>query len=121
MDFPVSNQFSTCRLSAQNPDLFRTFVQDYSDIVKLAAQQTVSGTDRRVFPRVRALARQAGESDALPQDLIAVHLSALAILIKTQPQATAKACIRHARLLLVKMVGELAIYYREQMKKGTAR
>jgi hypothetical protein len=121
MDLSVSTQFTVCRLSEETPDLFGDFVREYSDIVQLAVRQTVSATDRHVFAKIRALARQAGEHDAVPQDLIAVHLSALAILVKTQPQALVKACIRHSRLLLVKMVGELAIYYRDQVKKGTVR
>jgi hypothetical protein len=118
MDSVISSQFSACRLSSDAPDLFGSFVSDYSEIVQLAVQQMISGTDRHVFARVRSLARHAGENDAVPQDLIAVHLSALAVLVKTQPQAMVKACIRHSRLLLVKMIGELAVYYREQAKKG---
>ncbi len=109
----VSHQFSTCPLSLQKPKLFGKFVEEYRDIVELAVRQAVSGTDRHIFARVRGLARRAGEEDAVPQDLIAVHLSALAILVKTKPHAMAKASVRHSRLLLVKMIGELALYYRD--------
>lgn len=94
--------------------MFQGFVANYGQIVELAIQQAVSGTDRHVFAKLRTLARQAGQQDAVPQDLIAVHLSALSVIVKTKPQARVRACIRHSRLLLVKMVGELAIYYRER-------
>jgi hypothetical protein len=110
----TSNQFSACPLARQQPELFASFVSHYSDIVELAVQEVVTGTDRHVFAKVRSLARRAGEETAVPQDLIAVHLSALAILVQSKPQAMVRACIRHSRLLLVKMIGELALYYREQ-------
>jgi hypothetical protein len=114
MDARISGLFNPCPLFRKYPDLFEAFVATYREIVELAIQQTISGTDRNVFPKLRTLAREAGQRDALPQDLIAVHLSALSVIVKTKPQAMVRACIRHSRLLLVKMVGELAIYYRER-------
>ena len=112
----VSNQFSSCPLSRNAPELFDTLVGIYSDIVQLAVQATVLGTEQHTLAKLRTLARRAGEADAVPQDLIAVHLSALAILVKTKPQAMVRACVRQSRLLLVKLVGELALYYRDQAK-----
>jgi hypothetical protein len=114
MDGRISSEFTTCQLSRQQPELFEALVASYGEIVELAIQQEALGTDRRVFPKLRSLARQGGQQDAVPQDLIAVHLSALAIIVKTRPQAMVRACIRHSRLLLVKMIGELALYYRER-------
>jgi hypothetical protein len=112
-DTRIPSQFSPCPLFRNHPDVFENFVHNYREIIELAIQQTISGTDRHVLSKVRALARQAGQQNAVPQDLIAVHLSALAILVRTKPQAMMRACIRHSRLLLVKLLGELAIYYRE--------
>ena len=116
MEAGVSSQFSTCPLSQSAPEVFDTFVANYSDIVQLAVQATVLGTEQHTLAKLRTLARQAGERDAVPQDLIAIHLSALAMLVKTKPQPMVRACVRHSRLLLVKLVGELALYYRDQAR-----
>lgn len=107
-------QFNACPLYRQNPALFDALATTYCDIVQLAVREAVSGTDRHVFAKIRTLARRAGDHDAVPQDLIAVHLSALAMLVQAKPQAMVRACIRQSRLLLVKMIGELALYYRER-------
>ena len=121
MEAGVSQHLSTCPLYRENPALFDALVAKYGGIVQLAVEQAVSSTDRGIFPQIRALAREAGLQDAEPQDLIAVHLSALAILVRTKPQALVRASIRQSRLLLVKMIGELALYYREQaIEKRTA-
>lgn len=107
-------ELNTCPLHRQNPALFEDLVAAYGEVIELAVRATVSGTDRHVFAKIRTLARRAGDHDAVPQDLIAVHLSALALLVKTRPQTMVRACIRQSRLLLVKMVGELALYYRDR-------
>jgi hypothetical protein len=111
-------QVSPCPLARQNPALFSAAVEEYGEIVQLAVEEAVSGTDRRTFSRVRDLARRTAEQDAIPQDLIAVHLSALVTLVQNKPHAMAKACTRHSRVLLVKMLGELALYYREQARSA---
>jgi hypothetical protein len=120
MNVDFSSQLSACPLSRRHPELFEAFVCSYCEILQLAVEEAVSSTDGRVFAKLRTLAKQAGDKDAVPQDLIAVHISALAILVNTKPQAMVRACIRHSRLLLVKMVGELALYYREQAARPKA-
>lgn len=112
----ASTQLSACPLYRQNPVLFDSLANAYCDIVQLAVREAVSGTDRHVFAKLRTLARRAGDHDAVPQDLIAVHLSALAMLVKAKPHAMVRACIRQSRLLLVKLVGELALYYRDRAR-----
>lgn len=116
----ISSRFDACALARNNPGLFGAMVQDYCTIVQLAVEQAVSGTDRQTLSRVRALSRRAGDEDAVPQDLIAVHLSGLVVLVRNKPHAMAKACVRQSRLLLVKMIGELALFYREQAKSSGA-
>ena len=110
--------FASCELGRRNPQLFTSSVEEYCAAVQLAVEESVSGTDRRTLAKVRTLARRLGEADSVPQDFIAVHLSALAILVRNKPHAMAKACVRHSRLLLVKMIGELALFYREQARAG---
>ena len=107
-----------CELARKNPQLFTTAVEEYCTVLQLAVEESVSGTDRHTLRRIRTLARKLGEVDSLPQDFIAVHLSALANVVRNKPHAMAKACVRHSRLLLVKMVGELALFYREQARAG---
>jgi len=101
-----------CALSRNDPALFDALVGEYGDIVELAVREVLSGTDFKVYPKLRELAWRAGEKDSLPQDLIAVHLSALSILVRTKPHAMVRTGIRQSRMLLVKMIGELALYYR---------
>ena len=115
IDAGVPHEFSTCDLYRHDSHLFETFVANYTSIIELAVREAVSGCDGQVFAKVRSLARRAGEQNAVPQDLIAVHLSALAALVRTKPQALVKACIRQSRLTLVKMIGELALYYRDRV------
>lgn len=114
METRAPDDFRACPLYRGYPDLFQSFVARYSEIIELAIREAVSGTDRQVFTKLRTLARSAGDKDAVPQDLIAVHLSALATFVKMKPQPIVRAGIRHSRLLLVKMLGELALYYRDR-------
>jgi hypothetical protein len=109
-----SGEFSHCQLAREDPMLFSSLVVEYSHAVQLAVEESVFRTDRQVFVRIRNLARSAGEKDAVPQDLIFIHIAGLARIAKDTPRRLAKAYVQHARLLLVKMVGELALYYREQ-------
>jgi hypothetical protein len=105
-----------CELARKNPQIFSTAVEEYCTVLQLAVEEAVSGTDRHTFTRVRTLARKLGELDCVPQDFIVVHLSALATVVKNKPHEMAKACVWHSRLLLVKMIGELALFYREQAR-----
>lgn len=109
-----TREFGRCPLADGDEGLFAAFVADYAEIIQLAVEEAIARIDRKVFPRLKALARRAGENDAVPQDLIAVHLTALAGLIRNKPHTMARACIRQSRLLLVKLIGELALYYRNR-------
>ncbi|MBV8844979.1 MAG: hypothetical protein JO307_19405 [Bryobacterales bacterium] len=110
--------FGNCELARERPQLFTAAVGEYCAVVQLAVEESVAGTDRHTLAKVRSLARRLGDADSLPQDVIAIHLSALAMLVRNKPHGMAKACVRHSRLLLVKMVGELALFYREQARAG---
>ncbi|SRR5579885_1585958 len=112
----ATSMLAGCELARKAPELFKPAVDEYAAIVQLAVEESISVTDRHTFSRVRKLARKLGQADSLPQDLIAIHLSALATLVRSKPQPMARACVRHSRLLLVKMIGELALYYREQAR-----
>jgi|GEM_PF-1906457 hypothetical protein len=116
----ATSMLAGCELARKAPELFRPAVEEYAAIVQLAVEDSVSVSGRRAFSRVRRLARRLGQADSLPHDLIAIHLSALAHLVGTKPQPMARACVRHSRLLLVKLIGELALYYREQARGGKA-
>ncbi len=114
METQISHEFHSCPLYRQSPGLFDSLVSDYSAVIRLAVRESVSISERPGFVLLRNLARRAGESDASPQDLIAVHLSALSNIIRSSPRNLARACIRQSRLLLVKMIGELALFYRDR-------
>ena len=107
---------SGSELARKMPQVFAASVEEYCTVLQLAVEESVSATDRHTLARIRTLARRLGEADSVPQDFIAVHLAALAIVVRNKPHAMAKACVRHSRLLLVKMVGELALFYREQAR-----
>ena len=110
----ASAEFAPCLLARNEPALFLTLSTDYCAITQLAVEESVLRTDRQVFARVRHLARRAGEKNAVPQDLVCVHIAGLSMIADKLPRPVAKACAQHARLLLLKMIGELALYYREQ-------
>jgi hypothetical protein len=109
----VSSHLGACPLARKDAALFGALVADYREIILLAVEEALSGMDHRTFSRVRALARRAGRQDAAPQDLVAVHLAALITIVKDKRHGMAKACVRQSRLLLVKLLGELALYYRD--------
>ncbi len=107
-----------CELARRDPLLFAAAVEEYGVVIESSIEEALSGTDRHTRGRIRALARKLGAEDAVPQDLVAIHLSTLAGVVKSKPHALAKACVRHSRLLLVKMVGELALFYRDQARQA---
>ena len=110
-----SSDLNNCLLARHDSALFSALAAEYCALVRLASEESVFSTDRQVFAGIRKLARRAGERDALPQDLVSVHISGLAKIAESVPRPMARLCFRQARLLLVKLMGELALYYREQI------
>lgn len=110
----LSTEVTNCLLAQNNPDLFSALVAEYDHIVRQAAQQIPLFADRESLAKISHLARRAGEHDAVPADLIAIHLAALATLANSNSRLVVKTCMHQARLLLLKMVGELALYYRSK-------
>lgn len=115
---PVATPFGA-PLAQRNETLFAAFVAEYAGIVQLAVEEAITRTDRQVYPKLRRLAWRAGAEEAVPQDLIGIHLSALAAMIRNKPHTKARACVRHSRLLLVKTIGELALYYRDRASRAS--
>lgn len=105
-----------CLLARNHPTLFSALAIEYSTITQLALEEAALRTDRQVLAKVRNLATRAGEVNAVPHDLVCIHLMALSILAGKVRPTVAKACAQHARLLLLKMMGELALYYRDKAR-----
>jgi hypothetical protein len=111
----LSSKVTGCHLLQNHPALFAALTTEYRGIVQRAAEKASSYPDREILSQIAGLSRRAGEHDAAPVDLVAIHLAALGRLATQNSRPVAKACLRQARLLFLKMIGELALYYRSKV------
>ncbi|MGF1640282.1 MAG: response regulator [Rhodospirillales bacterium] len=104
--------FGQSSLRDADAAFFADLVVRYQDILDRSLEERAMKTNKGVVEDLRGLADQLGAFGASPRDVIELHTAAIATKLKRQPLQKAKAYVLEARLLLLKLMGDLASFYR---------
>ena len=94
------------------PEVFDAAAQRYADLLDLALEEQAYKTDRRVSEQLKVLAGTLGAAGAGPRDLIDIHSSATKTKMRGVAAQKAQAYLEEGRLMVLKLMGNLASYYR---------
>lgn len=99
-------------LSESLPDVFRELAATYANILKRSLEETMYKVDHGAAKDTRALAERLGFLRATPRDVVALHTTAAGPENGRAGPAPDKLFHMEARLLLLRLMGDLASYYR---------
>ena len=108
-------------LEEGNPELFKQFVDLFSEILDDIMEERAYRTDRGIANRVRAFSDKLGYSIAGPKDVISIYSSALQKTIASMNPAKAREYKEEGRLLLLEVMGNLTSFYRKYYPAGTGK
>lgn len=97
---------------AENSPLFAQLVKEYGDVVELSLEERGFRTSTNRGPLLTVLADRLGFLRALPRDVIAIHTQALRDRLTNTTVARSRVYLDEARLVLLRLMGYLAAYYR---------
>ena len=95
------------------PSLFADLVGRHTKLLEFSLEERVMKTNKGVADELKNLAQQLGSNGAGPRDIIELHATAISAKLKGQPPVKAKAIVVEGRVLLIKLMGDLASYYRK--------
>ncbi len=104
--------FQVTRLHDGAPLQFSDIVNEYSEMLENAVDQTVTQADLRVPLRLKHLAVRLGRLKVAPRDVVDIHLSALKARTVQMTGRKAKAISDEGRIVLLELMGYLAGEYR---------
>jgi hypothetical protein len=89
-------------------------VTRYGVLLDRALTQRGYKVDYDVSDDLQALARELGDMEARPRDVVRIHTTALKDRTRAASGARAQAYLEEARLMVLELMGHLAAYYRER-------
>jgi len=117
---PVAQKsFGQSSLKESAGSLFGDFARQYQEILDHSLEERVMKTNKGVVEQLKSLADELGALGAGPRDVVALHTAAITTKLQGQPSKKTKAYLVEGRLLLLKLMGDLAYFYRN-LSLGTA-
>lgn len=104
--------FGQSSLREMAPDAFEDLVHRYQEILDHALEEQAMRTRKGVAEDLKNLADLLGSLGAGPRDVVALHTVATTAKLAGSSLRKAKAYIVEGRLLLLKLMGDLASFYR---------
>jgi len=104
--------FGQTSLKEATPDTFGNLVRDYQDILDRSLEERAKKTDKGVVEELKRLADRLGSLGAAPLDVVDLHMVTITAKLRGQPLKKAKVYVAEGRLLLLKLMGDLASFYR---------
>jgi PAS domain S-box-containing protein len=108
-------------LEEGNPELFKQFVDLFSEILDDIMEERAYRTDKGVANRIRRFSDKLGFAIAGPKDLISIYSTALQKTIASMNPAKARGYKEEGRLLLLEVMGNLTSFYRKYYPAGTGK
>lgn len=106
-----ARSFGSTPLAVKAPSLFEDMVRTYQSLLDSALEEkTLKG--KQMPETLNELADQLGTLDASPRDIVELHKAAINAKIDGQTPGKAKAYVEEGRLLMVRLMGLLASFYR---------
>jgi len=112
---PESLEEAERSIAEVHPGVFAGAAQAYGNLVDLSVSSDYGGKDDDVRDQSRAIAILLGQLRASPRDLAAVHTTVLSDRQQVLDPVRFQVYEDVARLLLLRITGELANYYLEQI------
>lgn len=117
---PVAQKsFGQSSLKESAGSLFGDLARHYQEILDHSLEERVMKTNKGVVEQLKSLADELGALGAGPRDVVALHTAAITTKLQGQPSKKTKAYLTEGRLLLLKLMGDLANFYRN-LSLGTA-
>ncbi|MGL4460701.1 MAG: hypothetical protein ACRC1K_00990 [Planctomycetia bacterium] len=96
--------------------MFDDCVAAYDRLLDGALEERAFQMDRRVPAALRSEAERLGRLAAGPRDVVEIHAAALEQKLSDSNKAKAAAYVDEGRLLVLRLMGNLTTYYRDQAK-----
>ncbi len=108
----TAGTFNLLPLSKNLPELFNQLVTEYEDILDNALESQTYKVNHDISGELRSLADKLGHLNASPQDIVLLHTTALKQKFQENPYAKAAVYVEEGRILVLKLMGYLAVHYR---------
>lgn len=108
----TAGTFKLQSLSESLPEIFDKLVSEYEDILDHALESQTYKVNHDISEELRILADKLGQLNAGPQDIVLLHTTALKEKNRDSSYAKSAAYIEEGRILVLKLMGYLAAYYR---------
>jgi DNA-binding NarL/FixJ family response regulator len=110
---PVAQKsFGQSSLKESAGSLFGDLARQYLEILDHSLEERAMKTKKGVVEQLKSLADELGALGAGPRDVVELHTAAITTKLHGQPLPKAKAYVIEGRLLLLKLMGDLASFYR---------
>ncbi len=110
---PVARKsFEQASLKEGAPDVFGDLVRHYQDILDHALEERAMRTNMGVVEELKSLADRLGRLGAGSTDVVDLHMATMTAKLHGHPPQKARAYVTEGRLLLLKLMGDLASFYR---------
>lgn len=116
----TSQIYGLVSLEESSPIYFDGIVKQYGELMDLALEQRAFQMEDKVSSRLRILVDQLGYVKANARDIIEIHKAALKQKNQGVPFVKAEAYIEEGRILLLKLMGNLVMYYRSYYVGSTS-
>ena len=118
---PTTSGSKNTDSSAQTPvsSQLHELVSAYSEILGLAVSEQIHNTKSQHTDLLNKLIQRLGGLNAMPKDIIQIHLLAIDEIIKHKNALPKSAYIEEGRMLLLETMGELACYYHQVCVAGS--
>ncbi|WP_108668093.1 response regulator [Euzebya rosea] len=100
------------RLKTALPEVYGLLVDRYVELLESTVEALAYADGRRPVPAMKTLGREFGILNAVPRDVIDVHISALHRLSDRVHPERLSALAEEGRMVLLEVVGYLALHYR---------
>jgi hypothetical protein len=108
----TASTFNLLPLSKNLPELFNELVTQYGDILDNALEIQTYKVNHDISAELRTLADKLGHLNAGPQEVVLLHTTALKQKCQENPYAKAAVFVEEGRILVLKLMGYLAVHYR---------
>lgn len=108
----TARAFHLLPLAESVPEIFADLTAEYGRLLDLAIEKRTYRIDDDLSDKLRSLAERLGDCNAGPHDVVLLHSRALKDKIAGMAYARANVYFEEGRLMVLKLMGYLAAYYR---------
>ncbi len=108
----TAESFGVLPLSRSAPEIFRKCVEQYKDLLDKALEQKGFKVKHNINIDLNRLAEIIGTLKSGPRDVIEIHTNAVKELCDNIPILKRRAYLEEGRMLVLELMGDLALYYR---------